>query len=107
MSFSVPAVSADQPLIRTSLNEHGEELITKFMAEVYEVAERFSIAGANIANALVPTDIWNNDPTNILANGRVKPRCPEYMAMTQGMTANDRAVTSTLVLVLVYIVATS
>jgi hypothetical protein len=39
MSFSVPAVSADQPLIRTSLNEHGEELITKFMADVYEVAE--------------------------------------------------------------------
>jgi hypothetical protein len=76
MSFSVPAVSADhQPLIRTSLNEHGEELITKFMAEVYEVAERFSIAGANIANALVPTDIWNNDPTNILANGQIKPRC--------------------------------
>ena len=91
MSFSVPAVSADQPLIRTSLNEHGEELITKFMAEVYEVADRFSIAGANIANALVPTDIWNNDPANILANGQVKPRCPEYMAMTQGMTANDRA----------------
>ena len=94
MSFSVPAISADQALIRTSLNKHGEELITKFMAEVHDhnVAERFSIAGANIANALVPTDIWNGDPANILANGQVKRRCPEYIAtMTQSMTANDRA----------------
>jgi hypothetical protein len=91
MSFSVPAVSADQALIRTSLNEHGEELITKLMAEVHDVAECFSIAGANIANALVPTDILNGDPANILANGQVKRRCPEYIAMTQRMTANDRA----------------
>ena len=91
MSFSVPAASADQPLIRTSLNEHGEELITKFMAEIYDAAERLSISGANIANALVPTDIWNADPENVLANGHIRPRCPEYVPMTQGMTANDRA----------------
>jgi len=77
MSFSVPAVSADQPLFRISLNEHGDELITKIMAEVHDVAERFlhfSIAGANITNAFVPTagylERGSTPPTSSIANGR-------------------------------------